>query len=463
MQCAGKHSRSPFVIHMRLTEVAAEIRAEMIGDDVAFHGCTTDSRSVEPGQLFIALRGKRFDGHDFINQAVAGGAVAIMGEQHLQDCIVPILKVAETCSAMGALAAYWRHRFAIPVIAITGSNGKTTVKEMLNRILSLSAPVLSTRGNLNNEIGVPMTLFRLGEKHRYAVIEIGANAPGEILGLSKMVRPTVALITQCAPAHLEGFGSIESVARAKAEIYAGLPDTGTAIINMDDRYAPLFQEATRHLRKILFGTTRLADVRFEDLRIDPDTGANVFKMIAWEESTETHLTLAGRHNVLNALAAAACCLALDISLDCIRSGLEEMQPVPGRLQFKTGMRGTRIYDDTYNANPGSLEAALQTLGALRGRNWLVLGDMAELGTDTPAYHLEAGEKARLYGFEKLYAVGRNSVQAVRGFGNGALHFDSQEELVRTVREQLPEGARVLVKGSRSMAMERIVAGLVQED
>lgn len=446
---------------MRLTEAALEIHAELRGADVRFQGCTTDSRTVAPGQLFIALRGERFDGHDFIRRAVAAGAVAYMGEVADTGCPAPLLKVAASNESMSALAACWRNRFSIPVIAVTGSNGKTTVKEMLQRILTLAAPVIATRGNLNNEIGVPLTLFQLGADHRYAVVEMGASAPGEILRLSRLVRPTVALITQCAPAHLEGFGSVAGVAQAKSEIYAGLPAAGTAIINLDDGHAPLWLKETRHLRQIRFGMDPVADVRGTDLRLDPDTGVCAFTLMASGDSTVVRLALAGRHNVMNALAAAACCLALGISLELIREGLEMMRAVPGRLQIKPGIRHSRIYDDTYNANPGSLMAALQTMGALPGRNWLVLGDMAELGTGAAGFHLEAGEQARRHGFERLYACGKHCALAVEGFGQGARHFATQEELITDLRSDLADGVRVLVKGSRSMAMEHVVANLVE--
>ncbi|TAJ92639.1 MAG: UDP-N-acetylmuramoyl-tripeptide--D-alanyl-D-alanine ligase [Gammaproteobacteria bacterium] len=446
---------------MRLSEAALETRAELHGADVRFLGCTTDSRAAVSGQLFIALRGERFDGHDFIRQAVAAGAVAYIGEAADAGCPAPMLKVAETRAAMSALAASWRNRFKIPVIAVTGSNGKTTVKEMLQRILSLAAPVIATRGNLNNEIGVPLTLFQLGADHRYAVVEMGASAPGEIQKLARLARPTVAVITQCAPAHLEGFGSVAGVARAKAEIYAGLPADGAAIINLDDGHAPLWLKETEHLRQIRFGMDPAAEVRALDLRIDPETGESAFSLAAFGGSVTLRLALVGRHNVTNALAAAACCLALGIGLDTIRSGLEAMRPVPGRLQIKAGIRHSRIYDDTYNANPGSLVAAMQTVGSLPGRNWLALGDMAELGPGAADFHLEAGEQARRYGFERLYAFGVHSVQAVAGFGQGARHFADKAELIAALRSDLQEGVRVLVKGSRSMAMEGVVAKLAE--
>ncbi|HLB31346.1 MAG TPA: Mur ligase family protein, partial [Gammaproteobacteria bacterium] len=265
----------------------------------------------------------------------------------------------------------------------------------------------------------------------------------------------------CAPAHLEGFGSIAGVARAKAEIYAGLPATGTAIINLDDGHAPLWQEETRHFRQIRFGMDQRADVRGADFCIDPDTGAFTFTLTAFGDSAVVKLALAGRHNVMNALAAAACSLALGISLQRIREGLEMTQAVPGRLQIKPGLRNSRIYDDTYNANPGSLAAAMQTVGSLPGHNWLVLGDMAELGAGAAGFHLEAGEQARLHGFERLYACGTHSAMAAEGFGQGARHFTNHDELIAALRSDLPEGVRVLIKGSRSMAMERVVAKLAE--
>ena len=298
---------------------------------------------------------------------------------------------------MGQLGKRWRDNFQLPLIAVTGSNGKTTVKEMLASILGREAPVLATSGNLNNDIGVPLTLFSLAQQHRYAVIEMGANNPGEIAWLSHLSSPTVALITQCAPAHLQGFVSVDGVARAKAEIFRGLIKDGIAIINSDDAYAPLWREQAGAYSQISFGMSRDADVFTTDIDADKTTGKHRFNVITPAGEMNITLALPGKHNVMNALAAIACCVALDIPSTSIRAGLEKVQPVAGRLQMKRGINGSRLYDDTYNANPASLKAALTVLGEHPGRRWLVLGDMGELGESAGLLHEQAGEAARLSG------------------------------------------------------------------
>jgi UDP-N-acetylmuramoyl-tripeptide--D-alanyl-D-alanine ligase len=450
------------MIHMSLADAARSIHGKIAGEDTLFYGCGTDSRSVTSGEMFIALQGEHFDGHNYIEHAFANGAAAVMAERMPAGKSPPALIVKNTRKAMGTLAGYWRSKFDIPMVAITGSNGKTTVKEMLSRILSLHAPVLSTRGNLNNDIGVPLTLFGIGEDHRYAIVEMGANHPGEIRALAGIAKPSIGLVTQCSPAHLQGFGSIEGVARAKAEIFAELPANGTAIINIDDRYAELWIAGTRHLTQVFFGSAAHADIRSEAVSMDPETGSSCFTLISGSGNTEIRLALPGRHNIQNALAAAACCVALNIPATQVKAGLEKMQPVSGRLQCRTGINRSRIYDDTYNANPGSLEAALVTLGDLKGSNWLALGDMAELGADAETYHQYAGELARSHGIERLFTLGRYSASATASFGKGATHFTSADELIQVLQDQLTEGTRLLVKGSRSMSMDRVVTGLIKE-
>ena len=444
---------------MRLAEAAQPLNARLVGQDREFRGCSTDSRKLNSGELFIALRGQRFDGHDFVMEAERAGAGAALVEAAPPSATLPLLLVPDTRKAMGALAAHWRARFDIPVIAITGSNGKTTVKELVSSILSRRAPVSATRGNLNNDIGVPITLFALGEEHRFAVVEMGANHKGEIAYLTRMARPTVAVITQCAPAHLEGFGSIEGVARAKAEIFEGLPAGGTAVINADDHYADLWRGTGTGLRRLSFGMDRPADVTVRDLRPDFGFEQARFTLVTPRGAVDVMLPLPGRHNIMNALAAAACAEAVGVSLEEIRSGLESMRPVKGRLQSKPGFRRSRILDDSYNANPASLRAALDVLREYPGRRWLVLGDMGELGLDAADMHHDAGEAARECGVEQLFAFGDLSRKAAEGFGAGARHFASLEDLVRAVRAELAPEVTVLVKGSRAMAMERIVDAL----
>jgi UDP-N-acetylmuramoyl-tripeptide--D-alanyl-D-alanine ligase len=449
------------MIQMRLSEAANLLQAGLSGSDVEFSGCSTDTRSLTKGSLFIALRGENFDGHDFVEQAIQGGAAAALVEHELGDKAVPIIIVEDSKGAMGELASAWRNKFSLPVIAVTGSNGKSTVKEMLASILSQQASVLSTYGNLNNDIGVPLTLFGLNEEHRFAVIEMGANHPGEISNLTAITRPDIALITLCAPAHIEGFGSIDGVADAKAEIFTGLSEDGVAIINADDSYAKVWLEKIDGHKRLTFGIDNSADVSALDLHMDEQSGCTQFTLTTACAQVSVKLSLLGLHNVRNALAAAACCIALNIPLPQIRDGLQLMQPVKGRLQSKPGLKNSRIIDDTYNANPASLEVAIQVATATSKRSWLVMGDMGELGEIAIASHQQAGESARAAGIERLYALGELSKQAVDAFGNGARHFLDKEELIATLKTELNDGLTVLVKGSRAMAMEEIVQSLVE--
>jgi len=448
------------MISMSLSKAAALLQAEFTGGDVTFTGCSIDSRTLKQGNLFIALRGERFDGHSFINAAQKKGASAAMVQSSVDVENLPLLIIEDTKQAMGRLAGYWRDNFSIPLLAVTGSNGKTTVKEMIGSILGLNASVLVTRGNLNNDIGVPITLFGLGREHHYAVIEMGANHAGEIAWLSRLARPTVALITQCAPAHLEGFGSIEGVARAKAEIFSGLDPAGTAILNADDNYFNFWMDTTSQFRQLSFGIKNKADVTATDIRFDSASAKTTFLMHTPGSSVAISLALVGEHNVMNALAAATCCLAVGIPVSHIKTGLEQVVTVSGRMQLKLTPEGARIFDDTYNANPVSLQAGLKVMSSMPGRKWLLLGDMGELGEHSTDLHREAGEMAREYGMERLYALGDLSKHAVDGFGSGARHFNGTDELLDVISTELTADTTLLVKGSRRMGMDRIVKFLV---
>ena len=446
------------MIRMRIGEAAAALGLCAAGKDVEFHGVSTDSRTTSQGALFVAVRGPRFDGHDFVVGARRRGAVAALVEC-APDVSIPFILVRDSVRALGELAAVWRNRFCnLLLVGITGSNGKTTVKEMVAAIFRTQGPVSATRGNLNNEIGVPLTLCDLGAGHRTAVVELGANHRGEIAALTTLVRPSVGVVTQCAPAHLEGFGSIEGVARAKGELFEHLPDEAVTVINADDPYAGLWRELSGRRRRISFGAGAGADVRVravpgaERKRVSLDTPAG---------EVEVDLALPGAHNALNAAAAAAAAIAADASLDAIREGLAAVRPAKGRLESKRGPRGAEIIDDTYNANPVSLRAGLGVLGTKPAPRWLVLGDMAELGPDGAALHAGAGHSARRHGVERLLTVGELSVEAARAFGDGATHFGDCAALVELLRDELPDGATVLVKGSRSMAMERVVEAIAE--
>ena len=427
---------------------------------LAFHGCSTDSRGLAPGNLFVALRGERFDGHDYVQSAEARGARALLIERAVRH-ERPALIVADSGRAMGRLAEAWRERLGLPVVAVTGSNGKTTVKEMIAGILSGVGATHATEGNLNNAVGVPLTLFGLAKRHRYAVVEMGASQAGEIAWLSAITRPDVALITQCAPAHLAGFGSIAGVARAKAEIYAGLRAGGTAVINADDEYADFWRDSCRVQRQKTFAIEAGADVRAMNLEVSASSPGTCFELSAAEGRIGIRLPLAGRHNVLNALAAAACCLSLGVDLAAIRRGLEQAEAVRGRLQIKNGRAGLRIIDDSYNANPASLSAALDVLGGYAGRRYLALGDMAELGDSARELHIEAGQKARAARLDGLFTLGELSAHAARAFGPGARHFAAFDALMRALQPLAAREVTLLVKGSRAMRMERVVRALTE--
>lgn len=446
------------MITMYLSEAAQVLNARWAGEDVPFRGCGTDTRTLASGTLFAALRGEHFDGHEFLEEARRRGAAAALVEGHC-DAQLPTLVVRDSRRALGDLAAHWRERFDCPLVAVTGSNGKTTVKEMLTAILAEEGPVLSTRGNLNNDIGMPLTLFNMDSTHRFVVLEMGANHVGEIARLARIASPSVGLITQCAPAHLEGFGSIEAVARAKGELIEALDGEGAAVINADDAYADLWTRLAGRRRRVSFGLERPADVSAR-YRLEPEGSRIELATPAGE--VPVRLSLPGRHNVMNALAGAATAVALGVPLAAIQRGLESVRPVDGRVRIRSGMGNSRIVDDTYNANPTSLAAGLSVLDGFGGRRWLVLGDMAELGESAAGYHEQVGRLARDGGVDRLYATGPLSRSAVEAFGPGARHYPGQDALIDALRGDVAEDVTLLVKGSRSSRMDRVVDALKAE-
>ena len=446
------------MIRMRLGEAAAALGLSAAGDDISFEGVSTDSRTISAGALFVAVRGPRFDGHDFVEAAWRRGAAAALVER-APNAPIPFILAGDSVLVLGELAAAWRNRFRdLLVVGVTGSNGKTTVKEMIAAILRTLGPVSATRGNLNNQIGVPLTLCDFDAGHRAAVVELGANHRGEIAALTTLVRPSVGVITQCAPAHLEGFGSIEGVARAKGELFERLPDDAAAVVNADDTYAGMWQQLAGQRRCITFGTGAGAEVRVRGAAGEGPKRTTLDTPIG---DVEVDLALPGAHNALNAAAAAAAAIAAGADRDAIRNGLASVRPAKGRLESKRGPRGAEIIDDTYNANPTSLRAGLGVLGAKPAPRWLVLGDMAELGPGAAELHAAAGRCARHHGVERLLAIGKLSVEAARAFGRGATHFEDCAALVERLRGELPDGATVLVKGSRSMALERVVDAIAE--
>ncbi|MGE0370527.1 MAG: UDP-N-acetylmuramoyl-tripeptide--D-alanyl-D-alanine ligase [Gammaproteobacteria bacterium] len=449
---------------MMLSELARLVGGELRGADRRFDAVGTDTRTLGAGTLFVALRGGNFDAHEFLAAAAARGAVAALVERD-GAAGLPVVRVADTRVALGRLARAWRDRFAIPLVAVTGSNGKTTVKGMLAAILGVRGSCLSTRGNLNNDIGVPLTLLNLRSDNRSAVIEMGANHPGDIEYLTGLARPTVALITNAAPAHLAGFGDITGVARAKGEIFSGLFPDGFAVINADDPREGLWRVMAAPHRIVSFGLRYAADVTARDLHLNAALGCS-FTLATPAGEAAVELALSGRHNVMNALAAAAAAYAAGASMADIVHGLEAMRAVDGRLQLKRGIGAARVIDDTYNANPGSVKAALEVLAVsgAGGDRILVLGDMGELGNAGQALHEQVGRQARAIGVTRVYAVGELARTVAGAFGKGAAHFPDQDALIAALRADLAAVAQapvtVLVKGSRSMRMERVVDAII---
>jgi UDP-N-acetylmuramoyl-tripeptide--D-alanyl-D-alanine ligase len=454
MNVALKLDNQPFGFQMRLHEAADALGAHWAGEDVMLQGVGTDTRTLQSGQLFVALHGPNFDGHDYLAEAKAKGAAACMVEKPVANCSALI--VGDTRLALGQLARVWRHHFAMPLVAVTGSNGKTTVKEMLASIFAQLGDVLATRGNLNNDIGVPLTLLGLDSSHTSAVVELGANHAGEIAYLTALVEPNVAVITNAASAHLEGFGTLNGVANAKGEIFQGLKEDGTAIINADDEFASLWRGLAKDKKVLSFGLQNPADIAAQ-WQVG-DRGSQIHVSTP-EGKVKLQLALLGGHNVMNALAAIAAAQAAGVKLTTIKAGLEAMQPVAGRLQLKAGIHGSRIIDDTYNANPASLAAAIEVLAGFTGKHILVLGDMGELGDEARELHAQAGRFARAHGVDRLYTVGPMAAAAADAFGKEAQQCDSHEAASKALQQELTDDATVLVKGSRLSRMERIVQRL----
>jgi len=446
---------------MPLSQAAEYLGAHYNGSEIEFHGVSTDTRQVRTGELFVALQGENFDAHDFIQQAVDAGAVAVVVSRPV-EINLPSLLVDDTRLALGHLASAWRDQFSLPVVAVTGSNGKTTVKEMIASILSVSGKPLVTKGNFNNDIGVPLTLFNIDNRHTHAVIEMGANHVGEIAYLAAMAKPNIGVVTNAMSAHLEGFGSLDGVAQGKGEMFAQLGETATAIVNADDHYAEQWRQRAVPANVIEFGLNESANIRATKIKFNPIDWCTQFSLQTPDGEIEINLPLAGQHNVMNALAASAACLALSIPLKDVQTGLAKMQCVGGRLVAAVSPQGATIIDDTYNANPSSLQAGLEVLAMMPGKRILVLGDMAELGEDSTALHSQVAALAREHDVQYLFALGEQSASAVEEFGNGGMHFANHDELAESLRTELDEHSVVLIKGSRRMQMERIVNAMHEE-
>lgn len=449
------------MIEMTLAQAGQLLALPEAAPHLEFRGLSIDTRTLKPGNLFIALPGTQVNGHEFVEEARLRGAVGAVVKRKVSS-ILPQLQVDDPVLALGKLSAAWRDRFDIPIIAATGSTGKTTLKNMLSAILTAAcegdaARVLATPGNLNNQLGLPLTLCQLSSKHRYATIEMGMNHFGEIEYLTKLTRPTVAVITNAAAAHLEGVGDLAGVAKAKSEIFLGMNEKGVAILNRDDAFYSYWREQIHQRPYLSFGFHSHADVRS-----DPDESIIHKKVVIHTPKgrLEVNLPLLGRHNVLNALAATASTLAIGIELEAIQLGLETTPAAPGRLQVHTLPNGVKIIDDTYNANPFSLQAALEALTAFSGKKILVLGDMKELGQEAQVIHQNIGREIRGAGIDYLFTFGELSAQTASSFGEGAYHFNEQAKLINALKPFLYNQTIILIKGSRSMHMEKIVAGLV---
>lgn len=435
-----------------LSEIASIAGGQLLGEDVLVEGLSTDTRGLNTGELFVALIGDSFDPHELIEKGKAVNAAAVLVQRKV-NAVTPQVIVENTYQALQDLAAAWRKRFSLPVVGVTGSNGKTSVKELIKEILSTQGNVLATAGNLNNHIGVPLTLSKLNEQHQYAVIEMGANHAGEIANLAKLAQPNIGVITNIGPAHLEGFGSIEGVARAKAELYANVNPNGVVVVNADEVFKDSWTNEIGSRMRISFGVENLADVSGKAITeelIEISTPMGDFRVKS---------QLSGAHALLNILAATAVGLAIGIDLDDIKAGIENTQAVKGRLMRVEGLSGSRILDDTYNANPASLAAALDVQAKESGEHWLVLGDMGELGDESEFMHQKAGEIAKQFGVKRLFAYGPLTKHSVKAFGSGAQHYSSHTEIVTVLQQEISKDICVLVKGSRAMQLEKIVAGI----
>ncbi len=442
-----------------LSDFARACGGTLRGADTEYKAVSSDTRTLGQGDLFVALRGPRFNANDFVGAALAAGASGALVDAP-QPVALPQIVVPDTQAALERAGHEWRAQFSIPVVGVAGSNGKTTAKEMTAAILGMAGECLATRGNLNNHIGVPLTLLRLEPTHRFAVVEMGANRAGEVAALVKIGEPTVGLITNAGAEHLEGFGSIEGVARAEGEMVVGLERSATAIINADDEFADMWRNSTP-ARVLTFGLKKRADFTAANLKtsVGPEGFLTRFDLVSPSGRAAIELRMGGRHNVMNALAAAAAATAAGARLEHVATGLSHVRAVAGRLQFKKTSTGAWLIDDSYNANPSSVRAGIEVLAELEGPKWLVLGDMAELGEFAESAHKEIGVFAREHGIERLFATGALASLAVESFGRGGQWFAETNALAAALNAAPPD-VRMLIKGSRMNRLERVVDALV---
>ena len=442
-----------------LSQIAAVLGCDAPVVDVVITGTAIDSRKVLLGSLFVAIAGEHVDGHDYIAAARQAGASAALVSVRQHDPL-PQLVVTDVVQAFGVIAKFWRQQCAVKIVAVTGSNGKTTVKEMIAAILRQCGSVIATQGNLNNELGVPLTLTRIKASTDYAVIEMGANHRGEIARLVAMAQPQFSVINNVAPAHLEGFGNLLGVAKAKAEIFFGLADDGIGVFNADMDFVNEWKQVLANRKSLSFAIDNAADITAKDLQLD--TSSSHFMVELADEYHYINVPLPGKHNVANALAAIAITHAMSIPAEAMVKGLATMAAVPHRLQLRQGLRQSQLIDDSYNANPGSYQQALATLATFSGEHWLVLGDFGELGADSGRLHTQMGIDAKNAGVERLWTVGVQSKNACQIFGDGAQHFDDIVTLETALKQAITKEVTCLIKGSRFMQLDKLADSLAEE-
>ncbi len=444
---------------MKLSDIENLLGATHVGPDAAFDSMSIDTRTLKPGSLFVAIQGERVDGHDYIKTAFENGASAVLAQRPYSLEQTGLL-VDDTVQALGQIAAYHRAQFNTPMIGVTGSCGKTTVKTMIGEILKQVGNPLITSGNYNNQIGVPLTLMNLNQAHDYAVIEMGASGQGDIDYVASIAQPDISVITNVHPAHLEGFGSVDGIAQAKAEIYQRLALTGTACVNKDSPYFEAWLSIIGEKKTLSFGLDKQADIQATQIKYEPKQTS--FTLITPKGSQEVVLRVSGEHQVMNALASAACCYALGLGLEQVAKGLSEFGGVEGRLKRVSLENGLELIDDTYNSNPGSIESALKLLVHFPNQKIFVMGEMAELGEDSQRLHGEIGLLAKELGIHRLLGVGGLTKNTVDSFGHGATWFPDKDSLLAELK-QIDRDASILIKGSRSAQMETVVQGMLNKE
>ncbi|EKD92431.1 MAG: hypothetical protein ACD_29C00011G0003 [uncultured bacterium] len=442
---------------MKLSQLAEKLHGKLIGIDANCRAISINTKTIDSGDVFFAIVGAVRDGHDFIADAEKAGASGVVVSREVKTTL-PIIIVSDTRKALFDLTEYDRERTAIPFVAITGSCGKTTTRALLENILKQVGPVLASEKSFNNDLGVPLTVSRLKPEDQFAVLEIGANHIGEISVLSKLVKPTIAVITMIAPVHLEGFGSVENIAQAKSEIFEGLEKNGIAIINQDDHYANDFKNLNKNNVMITFGINHQSDVMAKNI-ICNEKSEIKFLLSTSSDHCEINFPLIGEHNITNALAAAACAVALNIPIQKIKIGLETVMPVEKRLNETIGFAGATIIDDSYNANPTSVRAAIRILTKRPGESILVLGDMLELGQDADDIHAELGRFALDHHVNALFCYGKHSAFTAKAFGKNAHYFADKKILIESLKSLLSNKTTIVIKGSNSMKMWEITQAL----